>query len=429
MKHNMNRVLSVVALLMLTIGAWAAQAQEVTIVKNPTDGGTVTSSITEGVCTLTVTPEAGYYLKSLTAVTTLNGGAMQAPQRRLQIKEGEPLEITPTVANTDSAAVTTYTLTMPAADYNVEVTATFERGNIIVNGKAVTYVNRVDVLGDGKVSFNADLDELTLKGITFTATEGWAFEFGENITDITVMLEGTNTIAANGFKFVENPAALTFKTNKEEHGSLTVGGASFVTEQVTLNMANGLNYDANNKKVAMKQYGLTVGGILVTGQNADDILSNGKVSYNAEKNLLTLNGATIDMTNTDGYPVQSSGDLNVLLIGKNTFKTNANNKKGFFTTTASATLTFEQAINYAEPQDRIHVMVSTNFTGAVGDAVWTELVFDQWPVNDNQWVFVTSTVDLTPYAGQQVTIAFKYTSEATQEQCPTWEVKNVVVDE
>ena len=135
MKHNMNRVLSVVALLMLTIGAWAAQ--EVTIVKNPTNGGTVTSSVTEGVCTLTVTPEAGYYLKSLTAVTTLNGGAMQAPQRRLQIKEGEPLEITPTVANADSAAVTTYTLKMPDADFNVEVTATFQRGYVIVNGKAV----------------------------------------------------------------------------------------------------------------------------------------------------------------------------------------------------------------------------------------------------------------------------------------------------
>ena len=95
---------------------------------------------------------------------------------------------------------------------------------------------------------------------------------------------------------------------------------------------------------------------------------------------------------------------------------------------SSATLSFEQAINYAEPQDRIHVMVSTNFTGEVGNAVWTELVFDQWPVNDNQWVFVTSTIDLTAYAGQQVTIAFKYTSEATQEQCPTWEVKNVVVE-
>ena len=342
MKHNMNRVLSVVALLMLTIGAWAAQAQEVTIVKNPTNGGTVTSSVTEGVCTLTVTPEAGYYLKSLTAVTTLNGGAMQAPQRRLQIKEGEPLEITPTAANADSAAVTTYTLTMPAADYNVEVTATFQRGYVIVNGKAVTNVNKQELFGD-KISFDDETNTLTLKGINFTNTEGWAFEFGDNVTDITVMLEGTNTIAGNGFSFDENPAALTFKTSKADPGSLTVNGASFAPEFVTLNMENGLTY--NNKKVAIEEYGLTVGGVVVTGYNADDILSNGKVSYNVEKNILTLNGAIIDMTQTNGYPVQSDGDLKVLLIGKNTLKTNANNKKGFFTTTASATLTFEQQEN------------------------------------------------------------------------------------
>ena len=342
MKRNSIRGLTIVALLLMTIGIRAEQM--VNVIVNPVNTGTVTYDISEGVCTLTVTPAPGYYLKNLAAAATLKGTAMQAPRRNIPVDDGM-LAINAVNEFADSADVSSYKFDMPTENFNVEVTATFERGNIIVNGKAVTYVNRVDVLGDGKVSFNADLDELTLKGITFTNTEGWAFEFGENITDITVMLEGTNTIAANGFKFVENPAALTFKTNKEEHGSLTVGGASFVTEQVTLNMANGLNYDANNKKVAMKQYGLTVAGIAVTGQNADDILSNGKVSYNAEKNLLTLNGATIDMTNTDGYPVQSNGDLNVLLIGKNTFKTNANNKKGFFTTTASATLTFEQQEN------------------------------------------------------------------------------------
>ena len=382
MKHNMNRVLSVVALLMLTItiGAWAAQAQEVTIVKNPTDGGTVTSSVTEGVCTLTVTPEAGYYLKSLTAVTTLNGGAMQAPQRRLQIKEGEPLEITPTVANADSAAVTTYTLTMPAADYNVEVTATFQRGYVIVNGKAVTNVNKQELFGD-KISFDDETNTLTLKGINFTNTEGWAFEFGDNVTDITVMLEGTNTIAGNGFSFDENPAALTFKTSKATAGSLTVNGASFTPEFVTLNMENGLTYDANSKKVAIEQYGLIVGGILVTGYNADDILSNGKVSYNAEKNLLTLNGATIDMTNTAGYPVQSNGDLKVLLIGKNTFKTNANNKKGFYAT-ASATLTFEQQEN---PDKNGYGRLTVEGVTAADDIAAGFKMDNDFPANATGW--------------------------------------------
>ena len=95
----------------------------------------------------------------------------------------------------------------------------------------------------------------------------------------------------------------------------------------------------------------------------------------------------------------------------------------------TAVLTFEQAINYADPEGRIHVMISSNYDGDVTTAAWTELTFDQWPINDGSWTFVTTSIDLTAYVNQTVTIAFKYTSEATQEECPTWEVKNVVVDE
>ena len=94
----------------------------------------------------------------------------------------------------------------------------------------------------------------------------------------------------------------------------------------------------------------------------------------------------------------------------------------------SAVLTFEQAINYADPEGRIHVMVSNNFDGEIASADWSELVFDQWPVNDGSWSFVTTTIDLTAFVNHAVTIAFKYTSEASQDKCPTWEVKNVVVE-
>jgi hypothetical protein len=94
----------------------------------------------------------------------------------------------------------------------------------------------------------------------------------------------------------------------------------------------------------------------------------------------------------------------------------------------SAVLTFEQAINYAEPEGRIHVMISSNFDGEIANATWTELEFDQWPVNNGSWTFVTTTINLSAYTNHTVSIAFKYTSEATQAQCPTWEVKNVVVE-
>ncbi len=94
----------------------------------------------------------------------------------------------------------------------------------------------------------------------------------------------------------------------------------------------------------------------------------------------------------------------------------------------SAELSFEQAINYANPEDRIHVMISDDYVGDVANASWTELEFDQWPVNDGNWTFVTTTIDLTAFVNQEVTIAFKYTSEAVQNACPTWEIKNLVVE-
>ncbi|MBO6025787.1 MAG: choice-of-anchor J domain-containing protein [Bacteroidales bacterium] len=91
----------------------------------------------------------------------------------------------------------------------------------------------------------------------------------------------------------------------------------------------------------------------------------------------------------------------------------------------AATLSFEQAVNYASPTGALSVMISTNYTGNVAEDSWTELEMSAWPAGSD-WTFITSTADLTPYVGQTVTIAFKYTSTASAS-C-TWEVKNVVVE-
>lgn len=92
----------------------------------------------------------------------------------------------------------------------------------------------------------------------------------------------------------------------------------------------------------------------------------------------------------------------------------------------TATLSFEQAVNYASPTGALSVMISTNYANGVIAATWTELTLSAWPAGNN-WTFVTSTADLTPYVGQTVTIAFKYTSTATTSA--TWEVKNFKVEE
>ena len=93
---------------------------------------------------------------------------------------------------------------------------------------------------------------------------------------------------------------------------------------------------------------------------------------------------------------------------------------------SSAKLTFSQAVNYASPNGALSMMVSTNYDGNVTTATWTELSLDQWPAGNN-WTFINSTADLTPYIGQTVNIAFKYTSSTSASA--TWEVKDFVVEE
>lgn len=91
----------------------------------------------------------------------------------------------------------------------------------------------------------------------------------------------------------------------------------------------------------------------------------------------------------------------------------------------TATLKFDQAVNYASPQGALSVMITTEYVDTIDGIEWEELQLSAWPAGSN-WTFVSSTADLTPYAGQRVTIAFKYTS--TPNGAATWEVKNFVVE-
>lgn len=94
---------------------------------------------------------------------------------------------------------------------------------------------------------------------------------------------------------------------------------------------------------------------------------------------------------------------------------------------SSATLKFDHAANFASPQGYFCVMISTDYAGDVTTATWMELNISAWPDHNSNWTFVNATADMTTYAGQNVTIAFKYTS--TEDHCGAWEVKNFVVEE
>ena len=93
---------------------------------------------------------------------------------------------------------------------------------------------------------------------------------------------------------------------------------------------------------------------------------------------------------------------------------------------SEAKVTFEHAVNYnTDPQSALTVMVSTNYNGNVVSASWSPLTLSEWPDGES-WTFITATASLDQYAGQKITIAFKYTS--TSSTASTWEIRNLVVE-
>lgn len=83
--------------------------------------------------------------------------------------------------------------------------------------------------------------------------------------------------------------------------------------------------------LAADNYDLWVNGVQVTSDNAGDVLGNGTVSYNAQTNTLTLNGAAITIPNSSTVHadyqagIYAGGDINVVLTGENTISISGQN--------------------------------------------------------------------------------------------------------
>ena len=68
-------------------------------------------------------------------------------------------------------------------------------------------------------------------------------------------------------------------------------------------------------------YGLNVGGVQVTSENASDILGNGTASYDASSGTLTLNNADIRVDYNEIYKgaIVATGDLTIIVKGQNNY--------------------------------------------------------------------------------------------------------------
>ena len=359
MKHNMNRVLSIVALLMLTIGAWA-EAERVNITAT---GGQVEYSISGTTCTLTATPNAGNYLTvaNLTAVKVISGSVVQAPARR-SIDIDENVTITPTNESADPSGVTTYTFDVPT-DVNIKfnVTAVFQARTSIANATinmaetSFTYDGEAKepavssvVLGqttlnaaDYEVSYSNNTDAgtatVTVTGKrTYTGTASTTFTIAKATFTPIVTLESWTYGSAPNSPSVQNnvsngDVAYSYAVRGTTNFSETVPtAAGEYTVKVTI-AATG-NYEAAEATADFAIIGKTITDGMVTIEgtsfvfnnavqvpnvtvtDGDDLKKNADYEVSYEQ---VVNEVTTPLVSANS--VVNAGDYNVVITGKGNY--------------------------------------------------------------------------------------------------------------
>ena len=193
---------------------------------------------------------------------------------------------------------------------------------------------------------------------------------------------------------------------------------------------------------AQESYGLTVAGVEVTSENASDILSEdqtnaGKVSYDAQTNTLTLNGATVTgVTSTNGCIVTSRSELKIAIIGENTL-----NCSGDSCTTIRSTRQGGGTLTFVKGGDHCSLTLKGGY--AIHDfasvSVAEGLYWDEAYTYENGITHFGSGMSLRNPVGQET-----YSSEATNAflsdaqplgltvggvEVTTWNADNVMGDD
>ena len=285
----MNKVLTVVVFLLMSIGAWAG---EVIIVKNPSTGGTVTASaVTLGqTCTLTVKPASGYYLKSIKAMTTVDGSAIQAPGRRTGIDIDETELTISSDATADPSGETTHTFTMPTDEnLNVEVTAKFE-SRISISDAIVT-------LATSEFTYDGTAKEPAVSsvklGTTTLNTNEYSVSYSNNVN---VSAAASPTVTITGQRQYMGTATATF----------TITAKSITSDMITLSVSSFVyNGESQLPTVTVND------GTTQLAENEDFTISyqklNGETAVEADdtKDVATYNVVVTGKGNYEGSATKS----------------------------------------------------------------------------------------------------------------------------
>lgn len=304
--------------LLLTVSA-ARAAGEVHISTLPTGGGTLTSAVANGVCTLTAVPADGYYLTVdyIKAVKSVSGTQAQVP-RRAPIIDDTPITITPANPDANPGGVTTYTFDMPGADYDVEVTAEFQayyQYGLVVNGVAVTEGNNTDVLGDGTVSFDGRntlvLNKAELSNVT------------TSLDELIIFLSDENTVGTIVSTKEGGSSLLTFTTDATEPGRLTLkteGETAVVTGFAESAFDQNLALISGALTEQEAHIGTPIKPIVTENNETQEVEVAKEVSQSEDLSNVTINEVlyTLEQDNGDGVnSMENCIELASTMAGEN----------------------------------------------------------------------------------------------------------------
>lgn len=217
-----------------------------------------------------------------------------------------------------------------------------------VAGTQVSSDNKLDVLGEGKVSFNTSNNTLTLNGINIT---GPIF-YNDATENLTISLNGTNEININQdlwysdaivlsnnassasliIKKTDNAESCSLKVNAGNSDWRSITGFSNVTwTGLNAVAANTVSYDTQNRYLltgdgsawnveftTATAYNIVVDGVPVTSSNASNVLSDDYASVSYSDGTLTLKGAQITSLSEDAIIIDEEVEaLTVRLVGYN----------------------------------------------------------------------------------------------------------------
>lgn len=351
MKQYMKNIMMAAVLLLTATGLRASN--EVTIIKN--GDGTATSKVEGSTCTLTVTPASDEYVtaSNITAVKIVGGGMAQAPERRVPGVDNIPITVNAVDTDADPSGVTTYIFEMPGDGYDVEVTIDFQQRMDIANATVALSQNNCFYDGSPQTpTVTVTMDDTVLKESDFTV----AYTNNVNVGTATVTLEGKRTYMGT------------------------------TSAQFT---------------ISYFVYDLKVAGTSVSDENCQDVLGDGKVSFDPETNTLTLNGITATATSMS-YIESEMETLNIALNGSNTINIAGEAMPVVKTTNYAATL----AVQKASTDGLLTINNSESFAEGFASVNYDDDLKLQ-VLNGNCLVssnLVTYGVTITPMEGQPVIV-------------------------